>query len=259
MVRKRKPSRRPIARLGFGDWLRSTVQLIKQRGLGLLAMALPFAMASVWLEQSIQGCYPNSIRDLRIVVILSTYATGSVSYVASGLICRFALPFVGVPMGARATATAFTWRHLASLLAISLLAPLGFIAGLVVAVVPGIVIWLSWVVAAPIAAIEGKGPIDALRFSARLTWGSRRSLFYGFAAVQVLTLIAILVPAVVTGQGVAALFQDPAPLTPVEALLNGLVESLQVAMSGALCCAAYASLRRTDAMSLPNAGKSAVS
>jgi hypothetical protein len=242
MTQKGKSRRKPVARVRAREFAQLAVQLVKRHGLGLFLMALPFGMASVWVEQAWLRLHPVMIRDMRVVAIVSVYGSSVIGYLANAVLASFAVPRAEALLGVRSSGARFQWVRLLSLGIVAALAPLGCIAGLAVAVVPGVVIWLSWVLAAPAVAVSGKGPFDALRFSARLTWGSRWSLFYCFGFVEALMIGLSCAVAVASGQSAASLLQDAKPLSASEAVVNGLLESLQVALFGALCCVAYAKL-----------------
>jgi hypothetical protein len=244
--RGKKRIKRNVTRVSAMQFWRDVARLLQTSGASVFAVALPFGMASIGLEQLLLGLSPRVIKDQRAAAILAFYGSMAVAYVAYAAIVAVALP-----RWARATAnpvriSPFRTRHLLSVLIIALVAPLGTIAGLAAAVIPGIVVWLSWVLAAPLAAATGEGPLKAMRRSARLTWGSRRSLFYVFASVQVSVLVLSGLSAAAMGQPVWAPLDDAKPLTASESLLGGLIECLQIAVSGAVYCAAYARLVKSE-------------
>jgi hypothetical protein len=238
--------RQPIARVRARDLWRGTNGLVRNQGARLFLMALPFGLASVWLDQAILKSYPQGIRDLRVVSIASLYGSMVITYLANAAIAIIALPHIDAAGVAQSTQSGLGLKRLGSVLSIAVLAPLGTISGLAVAVVPGIVAWLSWVIAAPAAAIDGEGPFEAFRHSARLTWGSRRSLFYVYAMVQIMVLVLASTMAVAMGQSVLAPFEDPKPLSPLEAIISGLVETVQIGLCAAICCVAYSKLRLAE-------------
>jgi hypothetical protein len=242
MAKKRQPRKKPVAHVRAREFAHLAVQLVKRRGLGLYLMALPFGMAYVWLEQALLQLQPAMIRDMRVVAIVSVYGSSVIGYLANAVLASFAYAKAENLVGVERSGAPFQWGRLLSLGMVALLAPLGCIAGLAVAVVPGVVIWLSWVLAAPAVAISGKGAFAAIRYSARLTWGSRWALLYCFGFVEVLVIGLSCAVAVASGGSAASLLQDARPLSPGEALVNGLIESLQAALFGALCCVAYARL-----------------
>src|SRR5664279_600271 len=240
-------TKKPITRVYARELWQGTHGLVRKQGALLFLMALPFGMADVWLEQSVLKLYPQGIKDLRVVSIASLYVSMSIAYLASAAISTIALPHIEAARG-------FGWRQLGSALTIAALAPLGTIAGLAVAIVPGIIVWLSWVAAAPAAAFNEEGPFEAIRHSAHLTWGSRRSLFYVFATVQIVALVLVSAIAVAMGQSVLAPFEDTKPLSLVEAIISGLFETFQIGLSAAICCVAYSKLKTAEKLRAETTG-----
>lgn len=66
-----------------------------------------------------------------------------------------------------------------------LLATAATACGLVFAVFPGVILWLTFFVAVPVAVVEHRAPIASLRRSAELTRGSRFGLFLAATVVVV--------------------------------------------------------------------------
>jgi hypothetical protein len=202
-------------------------------------------MGSLWLEQTALRLFPGVVKDQRAAAILAFYASLLTGYLAYAAITVAVAQQVAA-VDAVTPKGAVHWRRLGSVLVIATIAPLGTMAGLAAAVIPGMIVWLSWVLAVPVAATTDQGPFAAMRLSARMTWGSRRSLFFLFAAVQLATLVLSAMVAVAMGQPIWAALEDSPPVSAFESILGGLVESLQLAVSGAICCAAYLRLRSTD-------------
>lgn len=61
--------------------------------------------------------------------------------------------------------------------AADVMASAGIYLGLILLVVPGVLLWLRWMVVAQAAAIEQKGPLAAMRSSRALTAGYYRHVF----------------------------------------------------------------------------------
>ena len=61
--------------------------------------------------------------------------------------------------------------------AADVMASVGIYVGLILLIVPGILLWLRWVVVAQAAAIEQEGPLAAMRSSRALTAGHYRHVF----------------------------------------------------------------------------------
>jgi hypothetical protein len=219
---------------------------MKTRGASLTLLALPFGMASEWLEQSILNLYPGKIGDSRLAAIVSLYGSMVITYLACAAISTIALPHIEETSQGHWRVDQVRWRQFGSVLTIAAVAPIGTIAGLAAAMVPGIIVWLSWVVAAPTALWKEEGALQALRHSARLTWGSRRSLFYVFATLQFATFVVTVALTLAMGRSLQSLFDDPKPLSLLETTIAGLVETLQIALSATICCVAYAKLTAAE-------------
>jgi len=94
--------------------------------------------------------------------------------------------------GHRPQLAAVAKRGLATLSAVSpvvVISWLAIIAGLVALIVPGVLLWLRWSVAAQVAALQGGGWKVALRRSASLAKGNYRHILGLFLLVQVISFI----------------------------------------------------------------------
>ncbi len=210
-------------------------RLTRIHGLRIGVMALPFGMATLWFEQMALRLYPAAIKDQRAAAVLSFYGSLVIASLAYATIVRAVVTNTkndGAPQPAG-------WRCWGSVAVIAILTPLGTMAGLAAALVPGIILWLSWMLAGPVAAVTGSGPFAAMRWSARSTWGSRRSLFCLSAVVHLSTLVISILVALGMGQSVWAPLEETTSFSTLEAITAGLVESLQLAASGVISCSAY--------------------
>jgi hypothetical protein len=243
-------ARRPVAHVYARELWHGTARLLQARGASLLLLALPFGIASALLEQSILNSYPREIGDSRLAAILSLYGSMVITYLACAAISTLALPHIDETGKGRWKPYGVKWRQVGAVLTIAAVAPIGTIAGLAAAIVPGVIIWLSWVVAAPTALWKVEGPIQALRHSARLTWGSRRSLFYVFATIQFAIFVVTSAFTLAMGHSLQSLFDDPKPLSPLEMTMAGLAETVQIVLTAAVCCVAYAKLTVAEELSV---------
>ena len=244
--RKPRRTRKQFAQVRARELWLGAARLMQTRGASLTLLALPFGMASAWLEQSILGLHPGEIGDSRLAAIVSLYGSMVITYLACAAISTVALPHIEETSHGRWKVDIIRWRRVGPVLTIAAVAPIGTIAGLAAAMVPGIIVWLSWVVAAPTALWKQESALQALLHSARLTWGSRRSLFYVFAMVQFATFIVTAALTFAMGHSLQSLFDDPKPLSSLETTIAGLVETLQIALSATICCVAYAKLTAAE-------------
>lgn len=248
--RKPRRTRRPFARLRARALWREVARLIQTRGASLFLLALPFGMVSAWVEQFILNSYPREIKDSRLAAIVSLYGAMVITYLACAAISTLALPHIEQTREGRWKLHRVTWRQVGAVLTVAAVAPIGTIAGLAAAMVPGIIIWLSWVVAAPAALWKNEGALRALKYSARLTWGSRRSLFYVFATIQFATFVVSSALTLAMGHSLQSLFDDPKPLSTLETVIAGLLETLQIALTAAIVCVAYAKLTAAEELAV---------
>ncbi|HEX5308455.1 MAG TPA: hypothetical protein VFW38_05170 [Solirubrobacteraceae bacterium] len=88
------------------------------------------------------------------------------------------------------------------LIGLSLVVGIGILVGLVLLIVPGLILWTMWAVAAPSLVIERKGALAAMRRSRELVRGHGWQVFGVILVVLALALIAgILVAALASGLG----------------------------------------------------------
>lgn len=80
-------------------------------------------------------------------------------------------------------------RALLPLFALAVLKWVGIMAGLAALIIPGVLIWVMWMVAAPALIAERRGVIGSLRRSANLTRGVRWPVFGLELAVLALSLV----------------------------------------------------------------------
>ena len=94
------------------------------------------------------------------------------------------------------------------LLGVYVLSVLGVLAGCILLVIPGIMLWVRWVISSPVCVIERIGPIASLKRSAQLTDGNRWPLFGLYVFLVALGLVPQLVSSLLTliGGRVVGLF-----------------------------------------------------
>lgn len=236
--------RRPVVHLRARDISSQVVALARKHGLGLVLVALPFALVEVGVEQVILNAYPRVIHDLRAASLLAFYGESVVGYLAMAAIALFAWPRIQTQ--STTLKEPFNVRQGLTLAALALAAPFGIVAGLVVAIVPGIIMSLSWCVAPATAAVRGESVRGALRHSARLTRGSRSSLLRVFAAAYGAVFVLSCVSAMMMGRSLSeALFDPSLPTTP-DLVIDGLLQVLQLAFNGTVSVAFFAAALKAE-------------
>jgi len=122
---------------------------------------------------------------------------------------------------------------------VGLLAGLGFLLGLILLIVPGLMLAAAWAVAGPARVVEGPGVTKALQRSQDLTKGNRWRVFGLF----VLVWGSILVVAGAAGGAlaIAGLFQEVR--TASDVIVEALITGLATAFPSVVAAVAYFELR----------------
>jgi preprotein translocase subunit SecY len=102
---------------------------------------------------------------------------------------------------------------------------LGVGFGMMLLILPGIILYLMWVVATPVMMAEDRGIIDSLKRSAELTSGSKRMIFVLLLIFFVLTIVFGLFVAMVGS--ISAIFL--AIITLVSNTITGALQGAGVA------------------------------
>jgi uncharacterized membrane protein len=105
---------------------------------------------------------------------------------------------------------------------LSILAMLGIMAGLLLLVIPGIILALSWSVIAPVRVVENTGLIETFGRSRALTKGHRWRIFWVLMMFGVILVLATF--AMRLALGLSLVDENPATAFSVPALIaSGLV------------------------------------
>jgi len=79
---------------------------------------------------------------------------------------------------------------------------IGFVAGIALFIIPGIVIWLAWSLALLLVFDKGKNPIESLTLSNNLTYGYKGRIFGVYAlAVVVFSVVQTILMAIGAASG----------------------------------------------------------
>ncbi len=120
------------------------------------------------------------------------------------------------------------------LIGVTVLTMLGVILGTLLLIIPGVILWIRWYLAAAVCVVEQKGPLGSLDRSTELTKGNRWKLF---AAV----LITLIVGAAVEGL-IALLFDFPITSVVVVAV-DGVWQGIGAGFGSVLTVVFYHDLR----------------
>jgi len=180
---------------------------------------------------------------------LATGASTVISVIGAVALSGLAAACAGVDAMGRHTVRGALAERLAgrvpALLAASVLVGVAVSIGLVLLVVPGVLIFLSWSAAAPVVAMERSGPGAALQRSAVLTRGHRGRIL---GATVLIVLIAFGIETVVSSVVLSA----AASLTPIGSVVlaevvRALVSAVTMSWVGAVIALLYVDIRvRTE-------------
>jgi hypothetical protein len=166
---------------GVGGVLARAGALVAARPLAVLGLTLLFgALPRVVLTQLTLGLarYGGSpFLWLSALQLLTALAVLASTVVVQGALALLATrEEAGEPTGFAAVAGALVAR-LPGLVAVAVLNALGVLIGLVLAIVPGAILWTQWAVAGPALAAERTGVAAAFGRSQALTRGARWTVF----------------------------------------------------------------------------------
>ena len=134
-------------------------------------------------------------------------------------------------------------RKFLPLLGLGLLCGFFISFGLLLLIVPGVILYLMWIVAAPVMMAEDRGIIDSLKRSAELTSGSKGMIF-------LLVVIFIIVSIIISAIGGSFGFFS----VTTSAIIAMIVNMITGALQGAGVASLYVELRTakegTDSSSL---------
>jgi hypothetical protein len=146
-------------------------------GLSFLIIGIPNA-----LLQTAQGNFTTGADGLNASASYSSQGFGFIALMLLSILLQATLIVAtlndlgGKPLS---LAECFTraLKKLLPLIGLGIIMALGIGFGMMLLIVPGIILYLMWVVATPVMMTEDRGIIDSLKRSAELTSGSKRMIF----------------------------------------------------------------------------------
>ena len=185
-------------------------------------------------------------RDYFTIVILAALANMVLNLIVQGGLVRATMT---AAEGGRATlgeCLSTGLRRALPLLGVAVLSALGIGFGFLLLIVPGVILYLMWSVAIPVAVVERRGVIGSLSRSNELTSGAKGTIFALMLIVWVIMMAAAMVSgaamvAIYGVQGLAAVVQNGLPLGFL--IVNGLVSTVVTVFASAIPTALYVELR----------------
>lgn len=215
-------------------------------GISFLFGAIPQAIWGVILPTLIVGMQPGDFGPAMVIMGLGGFVILAFSLLAQGALVRATIDHaegrstsIGQAIGTGAV-------MILPLLGLALLMMIGMAIGMLLLFVPGIIVFLMWIVAAPVLVEERPGIIGALRRSRELTKGSKWKIFGLFLVMMILLWIVMMVVGVAAvGTGTAGvLVAGPAATPSLLAVGVGLVfNTLFIGFWSTMINALYIELR----------------
>jgi hypothetical protein len=217
-------------------------------GIGFLFGALPSLLAAYAIQNVRADNFATLGRVATIGIgLFSLLVTILIGIIAQGVLVRVTVAF---SEGRKASLGESVMAGLvvaAPLFLLGLLSAFGLALGFLLLVVPGVILYMMWSVAAPSLVEERLGPIEALGRSRYLTRGARWKIF-------ALMLIVLVVYWVVSGIIAALTIASYGGLAEVAAsaangasfaqlAINAVVATLYSAVSGVIPPSLYVELR----------------
>lgn len=217
-------------------------------GISFLFGALP----GLLLNFGLQGVRPSPEAPFSAATVLFSVVAGllsiAFSILAQGALVRVTVAHSDGEPVAFGDAALAGLRKIVPLFVLVLL--MGFAIGFatLLLIVPGIILYVMWSVAAPVLVAENTGIFAALGRSSELTKGARWSIF-GLQLILLLVLYAIIavagIVAIFAAGGIQNLAAAQAAAGPsvLPTLLSAVFNTLSIAIAAAIQTALYVELR----------------
>jgi hypothetical protein len=185
-------------------------------------------------------------RDYFTVVILSGLANMVLSLIVQGGLVRATMTAAEGGRATLAECLSTGLRRALPLLGVAILSTLGIAFGFALLIVPGVIVYLMWSVAIPVAVVERHGVIGSLGRSAELTKGAKGSIFALMLIVWVIMIAATMVSgaavvAIYGVQGLAHAVQSGLPIAFL--IVQGLISTVVAVFASAIPTALYVEVR----------------
>ena len=232
-------------RFDMGRVIERTFGAIGANGLPLLLMALVFVglpqAALVWGQA--QFMQPESdLMTAGVIIWLISLVVGIVcSVIMQGVVTHTVVADLQGRKASLGESVGVALKSFWVLLAVGIVAGLAMALGLILLIVPGILIFLIWLVAGPVVVAEGAGIGRALQRSRDLT---RNHRWWLLLLTVVYLVISWIIGIMVAIAGVATTgFQVDAGMNFVTLVLGPLTQAISTLLWAAIIAATYVELR----------------
>lgn len=199
-------------------------------GLSFLIVGIPNA-----LLQTAQGSFTSSQSGFAVASSYSSQGIGFIALMLLSILLQATLIVATLnDLGGKPLSLADCFskalKKLLPLIGLGILIALGVGLGMMLLIVPGVILYLMWIVATPVMMAEDHGIIDSLKRSAELTSGSKGmifvllliffvlamvfGLFVAFVGslstmlLAIITLVSNTITGALQGAGVASIYVD---------------------------------------------------
>lgn len=258
-----QPGLIPLRPLRIGELLSLSLKVVRRHFLRLGSISLVLSLitsAAVWgvvtatgsLDDYVSGAWldaaltsgkaslpPTGISLATLTEVLTgAFGLLVVAGAASVAVSREVL---GRPVSSQDWRDRLAGRRMWLLLGLALLAAAGMTIGLMILIVPGVLLYLSWFVAAPALVMERSTPVTALRRSALLTRGSWGRLS-GLALLLVVIEFGLSFLVLTVLDPVLSSSSDAMTLL-ISDIVSALLATVTLSWAGAASALAYVDLR----------------
>ncbi len=215
--------------------------------LGILAGSGTLAdfASGTWYAELWSGLQAGRAVPIPAALYVAAEVSSLISVIGAIAVSGIAAACAGVDaMGRHAVRGALAERlkgRIGPLLVTAALAGIAVSVGLLLLVVPGVLLYVTWAAAAPVAAMERSGPPGALARSARLTRGHRGRIF-GMTLLILIITFAIEVLVSSAAQAAAGTLSPLGSLILSDAV-TALVAAVTTSWVGAVIALLYIDIR----------------
>ncbi|HEU0098510.1 MAG TPA: hypothetical protein VFQ67_07020 [Allosphingosinicella sp.] len=219
-------------------------------GIAFLFSALP-GLAVLYVAQELQGFWTENLELVGPATIIAMAVFSSLLYILFWIITQGALvrATVAFSEGRKASVGESVMAGLRVALPLVLLGVMSAIAlifGFLLLIVPGVILYVMWSVAAPALVEERLGPVEALGRSSDLTRGTRWKVF-GLILILVVMywLFAALVGllTVMMNGGLAAMAANASRLSASDLAINAISSTIIATVGGVIHSSLFVELR----------------
>lgn len=232
-------------RFDLGRVIERTFGAIGSNGLPLLLMALIFVgvpqAALVWGQTQFSGSSSDLMTTGVIVWMISLVVSMICGVIMQGVVTHVVVADLQGRKASLGESLNVALRSFWPLLGVGIVAGLAMVLGLVLLVVPGILIFLIWLLAGPVVVAERAGVGRALQRSRDLT---RNHRWWLLLLTVVYLVISWVIGIMIGVAGVAASgFQAGAGLNFITVVLGPVSQAISTLLWAAIIAATYVELR----------------